>query len=58
MRKSLENQVSDRLAREEEKVEKAKKEAREILQDAKDEANRVIRELSGLGSKDLKKQTN
>ena len=55
LRKSLENQVSDRLAREEEKVEKAKKEAREILQDAKDEANRVIRELSGLGSKDLKK---
>lgn len=55
LRKSLEKQVSDRLAREEEKVEKAKKEAREILQDAKDEANRVIRELSGLGSKDLKK---
>ena len=55
LRKSLEKQVSDRLAREEEKVEKAKKQAREILQDAKDEANRVIRELSGLGSKDLKK---
>ncbi len=40
---------------EEEKVEKAKKQAREILQDAKDEANKVIRELSGLSSKDLKK---
>lgn len=55
LRKSLERQVSDRLAHEEEKVEKAKKQAREILQDAKNEANRVIRELSGLGSKDLKK---
>ena len=55
LRKSLEKQVSDRLANEEEKVEKAKKQAREILQDAKDEANRVIKELSGLGSKDLKK---
>ena len=55
LRKSLEKQVSDRLAHEEEKVEKAKKQAREILQDAKDEANRVIRELNGLGSKDLKK---
>lgn len=55
LRKSLERQVSDRLAHEEEKVEKAKKQAREILQDAKDEANKVIRELSGLGSKDLKK---
>lgn len=55
LRKSLERQVSDRLAREEEKVEKAKKQAREILQDAKDEANKVIRELSGLSSKDLKK---
>ena len=47
--------MSDRLAHEEEKIEKAKKQAREILQDAKDEANRVIRELNGLGSKDLKK---
>ena len=55
LRKSLERQVSDRLAHEEEKVEKAKKQAREILQDAKDEANKVIRELSGLSSKDLKK---
>ena len=55
LRKSLERQVSDRLAHEEEKVEKAKKQAREILQDAKYEANKVIRELSGLSSKDLKK---
>ena len=55
LRKSLERQVSDRLAHEEEKVEKAKKQAREILLDAKEEANKVIRELSGLSSKDLKK---
>ena len=55
LRKSLEKEVSDRLAREEEKVEKARKAAREILLDAKEEANKVIRELSGLGSKDLRR---
>ena len=55
LRKSLEKEVSSKLENEEKKIEKAKKEAREILLDAKEEANRVIRELNGLGSKDLKK---
>lgn len=54
LRKSLEKEVSIKLENEERKIEKAKKEAREILLDAKEEANRVIRELNGLGSKDLK----
>ena len=55
LRKSLEKEVSSKLENEEKKIEKAKKEAREILLDAKEQANRVIRELNGLGSKDLKK---
>ena len=55
LRKSLEKEVSSKLENEEKKIEKAKKEAREILLDAKEEANRVIRELNTIGSKDLKK---
>lgn len=55
LRKNLENQVSDRLANEEKKIEKAKKEAREILLDAKQEANRIIKELNNIDSFDLKK---
>ena len=55
LRKSLEKEVSSKLENEEKKIEKAKKEAREILLDAKEEANRVIRELNTIDSKDLKK---
>ena len=55
LRKSLETQVSDKLANEEKKIEKAKKEAREILLNAKEEANRIIRELSNIDNSDLKK---
>ena len=55
LRKTLEKEVSSKLENEEKKIEKAKKEAREILIDAKEEANRVIRELNGLSSKDIKK---
>lgn len=55
LRKSLETQVSDKLANEEKKIEKAKKEAREILLDAKEEANKIIRELSNIDNSDLKK---
>jgi len=55
LRKSLEKEVSIKLENEERKIEKAKKEAREILLDAKEQANRVIRELNGLSSKDIKK---
>ncbi len=55
LRKSLETQVSDKLANEEKKIEKAKKEAREILLNAKEEANKIIRELSNIDNSDLKK---
>ena len=55
LRKNLENQVSDRLANEEKKIEKAKKEAREILLDAKQEANRIIKELNNIDNSNLKK---
>lgn len=52
LRKSLENEVSNKLLNEKKKVEIAKKEAREILLQAKEEANKVIKELN---SSDLKK---
>ena len=55
LRKSLETQVSEKVANEEKKIEKAKKEAREILLNAKEEANRIIRELSNIDNSDLKK---
>ena len=55
LRKNLENQVSDRLANEEKKIEKAKKEAREILLDAKQEANRIIKELNNIDNSNLKR---
>ena len=54
LRKSLEKQYSNKLAHEQEKVEKAKKEAREILLDAKHEANRIIKELNNMDKGDLK----
>ena len=55
LRESLENQISNKLINEEKKLEKIKKEARDILQDAKDEANKIIKELNNLNSSDLKK---
>ena len=55
LRKSLENDVSDKLKNEEKRIENAKKEAREILLNAKDEANRVIKELNNLNKSDVKK---
>ena len=55
LRKSLEKEVNSKLENKEKKIKRAKKEAREILLDAKEEANRVIRELNTIGSKDLKK---
>lgn len=55
LRKSLENDVSQKLKNENQKIEKAKKEAREILLDAKDEANRIIKELNSLDKSDVKK---
>ena len=55
LRKSLENEVSSKLANEEKKIEQARKEARNILLNAKEEANQIIKELSSLNSNDLKK---
>lgn len=55
LRKSLEHQVSEKLLHEEEKIQKAKKEAREILLDAKKEANRIIKELNHIDKTDVKK---
>lgn len=58
LRKSLEHEVSDKLANQEKKIEEAKKEARQILLDAKDEANKIISKLSKLDSKDIDKANN
>ena len=55
LRKSLEKDVSEKLKNEQLKVNKAKQEAREILLDAKEEANRIIKELNGLDKHDIKK---
>lgn len=55
LRKGLENEVSSKLANEEKKIEQARKEARNILLNAKEEANQIIKELSSLNSNDLKK---
>lgn len=55
LRKKLEHNVSEKLLKEEEKVESAKKEAREILLSAKEEANKVIKELNNLDNLSLKK---
>ena len=55
LRKSLESEVSSKLANEEKKIEQARKEARNILLNAKEEANQIIKELSSLNSNDLKK---
>lgn len=56
LRKSLESEHSNKLISEQEKVEKAKTEAREILINAKKEANSIISELSH--TKDIKKANN
>jgi len=55
LRKDLQKEYSDKLQKEEEKIEESKKKAKEILVDAKEEANRIINNLSKLDSKDAKK---
>ncbi len=55
LRKSLESDVSSKLAVEQEKIEKAKREAKQILLDAKEEANSIIRELNKMKELDSKK---
>ena len=54
LRKSLEKDYSDKLLHEKEKIEKSKKEARQILLDAKEEANEIIRKLRKLDSSNLR----
>ena len=59
LRKQLETENSSRLKIEEEKIEKAKEQAKQILIDAKDEADKIIRDLKRLDSntsqKDIEK---
>ena len=55
LRKSLEQDYSDKLSHEKEKIEKAKKEAKQILLDAKDEANSIINQLTKMNETETKK---
>ena len=58
LRKSLENEQLDISGKQNELIEKAKAEAREILLDAKKEANSIISELNEIASSDGLKQAN
>lgn len=58
LRKSLEHDCSDKLFHEKEKIEEAKKEAKQILIDAKEEADSIISELSKMNEPDMKKANN
>lgn len=58
LRKSLENENTSVSARENEIIEKAKIQAREILLDAKKEASSIISELNEIASSDSLKQAN
>ncbi|MBR3133911.1 MAG: endonuclease MutS2 [Clostridia bacterium] len=53
LRKKLELENSDKLIHEQEKIEKAKKEARQIILDAKDESSKIIKRLNNMDSSDL-----
>ena len=55
LRKSLSEDYSDKLVHEQEKIEEAKKQARQILLDAKDEANKIINSLSKMTQKEADK---
>ena len=58
LRKSLENENTSVSARENQIIEKAKIQAREILLDAKKEASSIISELNEIASSDSLKQAN
>ena len=58
LRKSLENENTSVSARENEIIEKAKIQAREILLDAKKEASSIISELNDIASSDSLKKAN
>ena len=55
LRKLLENDVTDKLKHEKEKIEEARNEAKQILIDAKEEANEIISKLSKMQQSDIKK---
>lgn len=55
LRKSLEKENTDVKNKGKEQIEKAKKEARELVLSAKEEANRIIRELDKIEAESLKK---
>lgn len=48
LRKDLENQNNEKLAKEQENIEKAKREAKDILISAKEKSSEVIRELNNI----------
>lgn len=58
LRKSLEIQNSNQKEKQDKLLDKARNEAKQILQSAKDEANSVIRKLSNLGKNDLTSANN
>ena len=55
LRKSLEKDNNEKLQKEKEKIEEAKKEAQQILLDAKDDANRIINKLSKMNEAETHK---
>ena len=55
LRKSIENDITDKLRNEKQKIEEARNEAKQILLDAKEEANEIIAKLSKMQQADLKK---
>ena len=58
LRKSLEIQNSNQKEKQDKLLDKARNEAKQILQSAKDEANSVIRKLNNLGKNDLTSANN
>ena len=58
LRKSLEIQNSNQKEKQDKLLDKARNEAKQILQSAKDEANSVIRKLNNLGKNDLASANN
>ncbi len=58
LRKELQRDYSEKIEKEQEKVEEAKREARQILLDAKEEADEVISKLNKLKSSETDKANN
>ena len=58
IRKELQRDYSDKIEKEKQKVEEAKKEARDILLNAKDEADEIISKLNKIKSNETNKANN